>query len=73
MLFEERFIHDGHIWTSAGVSAGMDMTLAFIADYFGDTVAAQIQLEAEYYPENKKYIAPKGSSKLSAYIKKLQQ
>ena len=72
-VIEERFIHDGHIWTSAGVSAGMDMTLAFIADYFGDTVAAQIQLEAEYYPENKKYIDPKDSSKLPAYIKKLQQ
>jgi len=33
------FIHDGNIWTSAGVSAGIDLTLALIEDDYGHQVA----------------------------------
>lgn len=29
-VVEERFVQDGHIWSSAGVSAGMDMMLAIL-------------------------------------------
>jgi len=71
-VVEERFIQDDHIWTSAGVSASMDMTLAFIADRFGDSVAAQIQLDAEYFPQNKNYFESESNSKLPAYVKKLK-
>ena len=28
IVIEERVVHDGHIWTSAGVSAGIDLMLA---------------------------------------------
>jgi cyclohexyl-isocyanide hydratase len=28
-VIEERYVQDGKIWSSVGVSAGMDMTLAF--------------------------------------------
>ena len=50
-VIEERFIRnvDGKIWTSAGVSAGIDMALAFIAERAGEEVAAAVQLYAEYY------------------------
>jgi cyclohexyl-isocyanide hydratase len=70
-VVEERFIKEGKIWSSAGVSAGMDMTLAFIADYFGETVAAEIQLNAEYYPSSKVYGNPASKSKVAKYIKDL--
>lgn len=52
---EERFVHDGPIWSSAGVSAGMDMLLTFIACYAGKEAAAKTQAAAEYYPSSKIY------------------
>lgn len=33
------FVRDGHLWTSAGVTAGIDMTLALIEDDFGHQAA----------------------------------
>jgi len=33
------FINDGRVWTSAGVSAGIDLTLALIEDDYGHQVA----------------------------------
>lgn len=35
------FIHDGSIWTSAGVSAGIDLTLALIEEDHGHRVAIE--------------------------------
>ena len=35
------FIHDGPVWTSAGVTAGIDMSLALIEADFGHDVAIQ--------------------------------
>lgn len=35
------FIQDGKIWTSAGVTAGIDLTLALIEDDFGHQVAIE--------------------------------
>ena len=52
---ERRFVHDGNVWTAAGVSAGIDLALALIADQAGEEVASQVQLYAEYYPEGKRY------------------
>ena len=37
-VVEERFTEDGCVWTSAGVSAGIDMTLAFIARVAGEAI-----------------------------------
>ena len=45
----------GKIWTAAGVSAGIDMALAFIAERAGEEVAADAQLYAEYYPSRRVY------------------
>lgn len=33
------FIRDGNIWSSAGISAGIDLALAMVAEDFGDEVA----------------------------------
>lgn len=35
------FVRDGSLWTSAGVTAGIDMTLALIEDDFGHQVAIE--------------------------------
>lgn len=49
-VVEERFVRDGNVWTSAGVSAGTDLALALIADQAGAETAGNVQLAAEYYP-----------------------
>ncbi|WP_117190294.1 GlxA family transcriptional regulator [Rhizobium terrae] len=36
---ERIFIRDGHVWTSAGISAGIDLALALIEDDLGPAVA----------------------------------
>jgi transcriptional regulator GlxA family with amidase domain len=36
------FIRDGDVWTSAGVAAGIDLSLALVGDDFGPKVARQI-------------------------------
>ena len=33
------FVRDGNIWTSAGITAGIDMALAMIAEDYGDEIA----------------------------------
>lgn len=43
-----RWVHDGKFYTSSGVSAGMDMTLGFIADYYGKHIAQEIVNHCEY-------------------------
>lgn len=53
-----RFEKDEKIWTSAGVSAGVDMTLAIIAHVAGDEAAGVVQLNSEYYPLMTEYPAP---------------
>ncbi|HTZ01708.1 MAG TPA: GlxA family transcriptional regulator [Xanthobacteraceae bacterium] len=36
------YLHEGRIWTSAGVSAGIDLSLAMIAEDLGRTLAMQV-------------------------------
>ena len=43
-----RWVKDGNIYTSSGVSAGMDMTLGFVADYIDYDTAQQQSREIEY-------------------------
>jgi len=68
---EQRYVNDGNIWSSGGVSAGMDMMLAFIASKFGETVAADVQLDAEYFPSDRIYGTPQERSDVSEYIRNL--
>lgn len=46
----ERYTNDGKYWTSAGVTAGMDMSLAIMKDIYGDKYAQAIMLDMEYDP-----------------------
>lgn len=43
-----RWVTDGKYYTSSGISAGMDMALAFVQDRAGETVAQQIASRIEY-------------------------
>jgi putative intracellular protease/amidase len=45
---EARWVEDGKFFTSSGVSAGMDMALAVMADLFGMARADELALGCEY-------------------------
>lgn len=47
-IAQARWVRDGDVWTSSGVSAGIDVTLAFVAEYFGDEVATAIANQMEF-------------------------
>jgi transcriptional regulator GlxA family with amidase domain len=46
----ERYTHDGKYWTSAGVTAGMDMALAILHDNWGERYTQGVMLDMEYDP-----------------------
>jgi transcriptional regulator GlxA family with amidase domain len=48
---DERYIQDGKIITSAGVSAGIDMALYLVSKIAGDHTAKMFQLAIEYDPK----------------------
>ena len=68
-VVEQRYTHDGPLWTSAGVSAGIDMLLAYIAHTAGEEVASQVQLHAEYFPDGRVYGRAREAQPVSAYIR----
>jgi transcriptional regulator GlxA family with amidase domain len=39
------YVRDGNLWTSAGVTAGIDLALHLVADTFGDDAALQVARE----------------------------
>ncbi|MEI7857463.1 MAG: DJ-1/PfpI family protein [Methanomicrobiales archaeon] len=43
-----RWVKDGTIYTSSGVSAGTDMALGFVSDLLGHPVTKQVSVEIEY-------------------------
>jgi transcriptional regulator GlxA family with amidase domain len=69
-VIEERFVQDGNVWSSAGVSAGTDLMLAFIAHTAGEEVAGKVQFAAEYYPSSKRYGQFDRLPQAPAYLKK---
>ena len=68
-VVEERIVHDGNMWSSAGVSAGIDLMLAFIANTAGEEVAGKVQLGAEYYPLRRSYGTAHKHPKAPNYLK----
>ncbi len=68
-VLEQRFVHDGPVWTSAGVSAGTDMMLAYIAHAAGDDTAGKVQLSAEYYPAATRYGRQAEDPRAPAYVR----
>jgi transcriptional regulator GlxA family with amidase domain len=50
--YDKHFVRDGRVFTSAGISAGIDMSLKVVEQYFGDTVARATARHMEYpYPD----------------------
>jgi putative intracellular protease/amidase len=47
-VYESRWIKDANVYTSSGISAGIDMALAFVADVLGEEKATGIIIEMEY-------------------------
>lgn len=47
-IAKARYVIDGHIWTSSGVTAGMDLILAFVEKVYGRELAEQIANMVEY-------------------------
>ena len=43
------YVHDGNVWSSAGVTAGIDLTLALIADDHGRQAAATVARQLVVY------------------------
>jgi len=70
-VVEERFVKDGKVWTSAGVSAGIDMALELIAQEAGEETAGMVQLYAEYYPAGTLYGRTHKEPQAPGYIKDL--
>jgi transcriptional regulator GlxA family with amidase domain len=68
-VVEDRLVRDGNVWSAAGVSAGIDMILAFIADMAGEEVAGKVQLAAEYFPLARRYGAVHESPMAPHYLK----
>jgi len=49
------FVNDGRLWTSAGVTTGMDMSLAMVASDFGEAVANAIAKRLVLYARRPGY------------------
>jgi len=45
-----RIVHDGRVWSGGGVTAGIDVALAVLADVAGAEYAQSVQLAIEYAP-----------------------
>jgi transcriptional regulator GlxA family with amidase domain len=57
------FIRDGSVWTSAGITAGIDLALALIAEDLGEPVARQTAQQLVVYRRR-----PGGQSQFSALL-----
>lgn len=45
-----RYVRDGKYWTAAGVTAGLDMSLALLREIGGEAYAQAVMLDMEYDP-----------------------
>lgn len=64
---QSRVVKDGSVWTSGGVSSGIDLALAFIAEVAGVETAGKVQLLLEYFPDNQLYCAEETANALPPY------
>ena len=47
----KRYVRTGKYWTSAGITAGMDMALALLNDLAGEQYTRAVMLDLEYAPQ----------------------
>ncbi|MEW2140446.1 helix-turn-helix domain-containing protein [Streptomyces sp. NPDC005409] len=60
------FIRDGHVWTGAGISACLDLSLALVADDFGEALALRVARQLVMYLKR-----PSGQSQFSVPLEPL--
>lgn len=64
LLDEDRiYVNDGNLWTSAGISAGIDLSLALVADDLGEQIARHVARQLVVY-----YRRPGGQTQYSALL-----
>jgi transcriptional regulator GlxA family with amidase domain len=61
---DQIFVRDGNVWTSAGVTAGMDLALALVADDKGQDVARAVARQLVMYVQR-----PGGQAQFSAQLR----
>jgi transcriptional regulator GlxA family with amidase domain len=57
------YVHDGRFWTSAGITAGIDLALALIAEDLGEAIARRTAQQLVVY-----YRRPGGQSQFSPLL-----
>lgn len=57
------YVRDGHLWTSAGVTAGIDLALAVVEDDFGHDLALEVARDLVMYLKR-----PGGQSQFSVQL-----
>jgi transcriptional regulator GlxA family with amidase domain len=57
------FVHDGHVWTSAGVTAGMDLALALVTEDLGREAALRVARQLVMFVQR-----PGGQAQFSAQL-----
>lgn len=70
-VVEDRIVRDGNIWTSAGISAGIDLALAFIEYMADEKTAGKVQLASEYYPSGRLYGTMHQLPQAPEYVRKM--
>ncbi|KAL7934930.1 class I glutamine amidotransferase-like protein [Trichoderma chlorosporum] len=55
-----RWTEDGNIWTSSGVTSGMDLMFGFVAKIYGQEVAQKVAADMEYVRHTDPSIDPYG-------------
>lgn len=70
-ISEKRIAKSGKIWTCGGISSGIDLALALIADIAGENTAGEVQLMFEYFPSNQVYCRNSDLSKLPPYPREI--
>ena len=64
---EERVVKSGNIWTTGGVSSGIDLAFELIAEIAGNEEAGRVQLLFEYFPKRTIYCNLQSSKSLPPY------
>ncbi|KAH7304068.1 class I glutamine amidotransferase-like protein [Stachybotrys elegans] len=47
-VLKARWVTDGNLWTSSGISAGIDMMYSFVGEVYGEDMAKELAIQSEY-------------------------
>lgn len=72
IIEEERIVKTEKVWTSGGVSSGIDLMLELVKEVAGESRAGQVQLLLEYFPLQNLYAKESDAIKLPPYYKDKQ-